>query len=134
MAHITRVLRIYLVFAVAASLTSDPAVAQSGRAYMEGMVIGHRELLGLEGATVELVGDPDDPYVRGVTMSTTTDREGRYEMREIRHGPYTLTVSLRGYTTYRIPIYLLTDSQTKLHVRLEAARQPGRRSRRRAGG
>ena len=134
MAHIFRVLRIVLACTVAASLGSEPAIAQSGRAYMEGFVIGHRELLGLEGAAVELVGDPDDSYVRGVTMSTTTDRDGRYEMREIPHGPYTLTVSLRGYATYRIPIYLLTDSQTKLHVRLEAVRQSSPRSKRRAGG
>ena len=109
------------------------AAAQSGRAFIEGYVIGDRELVGLEGATVELVGDPKAPYVRGVRMSTTTDGDGKYAMTEIRHGPYTLTVSLAGYATYRIPIYMLSDNLTKLHVQLNKVRPPTRRSKHRTG-
>jgi hypothetical protein len=92
--------------------------AQSGRAFMEGYVIGEHELVGIPGATVELTGDPDADTVRDVKLSATTDKDGKYSLTDIPHGPYTLRVSAPGYTTYEIPIYMLSDNQTRLHVRL----------------
>ena len=97
------------------------ASAQSGRAYIEGYVIGDGELHGIAGATVELVGDPSSPNVGNVKMAATTDADGKYAMTEIPHGPYTLRVTAAGYRPYEIPIYMLSDNQTKLHVRLEKA-------------
>jgi hypothetical protein len=102
------------------------AAAQSGRCLIEGFVIGGGELDSLAGATVELIGDPNTASVRAVKLSATTDAEGKYSLSEIPHGPYTLRASAPGYRTYEIPIYMLSDTKTQLHIRLEKAKDSPR--------
>jgi hypothetical protein len=97
---------------------------------MEGYVV-ESDLHGIAGATVELQGDASAPNLRGVKMTATTDTEGKYAINDIPHGPYTLRVTAPGYRPYEIPIYMLSDTQTKLHVRLtKTANQQAARERR----
>jgi hypothetical protein len=97
------------------------ASAQSGRCSMKGFVIGDGDIHTIAGATVELAGDPADGRVGKTKLTATTNEQGEYLIEDIPHGPYVLTVSAPGRTTYRIPIYMLSDVDTQLHVRLEKA-------------
>jgi hypothetical protein len=118
----------WIVFVAVVGLCAPAyASAQSGRCLIEGIVVGRGELSHIQGATVELIGDPADAHARGVRLTASTDGEGRYAIREIPYGPYTLRVSAPGYRTYRIPIYMLSDCKTQLYVRLVPARGSVRR-------
>ena len=107
---------------VVVTLTTGSAFGQSGRGWMEGFVVGESDNPGIDGATVELTGDPSAPSLRTVKLTTTSDSTGKYAIKDIPHGPYVLRVSAPGYATYRIPIYILSDTLTQLHVRLKRVR------------
>ena len=98
---------------------TGPGSAQSGRCLMKGYVVGEHDWPGLKNATVELTGDPENERLASIKMSVQTDENGEYTMREIPYGEYTLRVSAQGYRTYEIPIYMLSDTTTQLHVRLK---------------
>jgi hypothetical protein len=100
------------------------APAQSGRCVMEGYVVGESVYTGVGGATVELVGDPESPRLRSVKLSAVTDGQGKYSLKQVPHGDYTLRVSAPGYAAYQIKIYMLSDATTQLHVRLRKERPP----------
>lgn len=106
---------------------SQSASGQSGRAFIEGYVIGDAELSGISGARVDLIGDPKGSYVRGVRLQSTTDSTGKYSITEIPHGPYTLRISAPGYVAYEIPIYMLSDTKTQLHAQLKKETRAHRR-------
>ena len=102
------------------------ASAQSGRCVMEGFVVGESDYPGLAGATVELIGDPHNDSLRSVKLVAKADDQGKYSLKEIPHGDYILRVSAPGYVTYRINIYMLSDTTTQLHFKLRKAKAPGR--------
>ena len=120
-------IRRLVLCAVIGTCVPGLASAQSGRCLLEGIVVGGDEVEHIHGATVELIGDSADAHTRGVRLTTTTGGDGRYGVKEIPYGPYTLRVSAPGYRAYRIPIYMLSDCKTQLYVRLTRARAAGRR-------
>jgi hypothetical protein len=95
------------------------AAAQSGRGTMNGIVLIDTETQGIAGAVVELTGDPANPRLKGIKLVTATDNLGRYSFKAIPYGVYTFRVSLPGYRDYLIPLYIPSDAQTQIHVRLE---------------
>jgi hypothetical protein len=107
-----------LAFSVAVSTAS----AQSGRCQMTGFVVGESDYPGISGATVELIGERVDGQTTPTRLVATTDSVGKYSLEEIPHGEYTLRVTAAGYSEYEIPICMLSDTTTQLHVRLRKLR------------
>jgi hypothetical protein len=97
---------------------SSALSAQSGRSWMKGIVLGVSESQGMRGASVELLGDPDIPSLRGVSLNVVTDDTGRYLFKVVPYGNYTFKVSAPGFLPYEIKLYIASDSETQLHVRL----------------
>jgi Carboxypeptidase regulatory-like domain len=100
------------------------ARAQSGRCWMEGFVVSDSDWRGLKGATLELSGDPDDARLRSVKLTAKADDAGKYSLKAIPYGDYILRVSAPGHASYRINIYMLTDTLTQLHVKLKIQKSP----------
>jgi hypothetical protein len=100
-------------------LTATLTMAQSGRCVMEGFVVGEHDWPGISGASVVLIGDPNSPNIKDVQLTAVTEENGKYSLKEIPHGKYTLHVSAPGYEPYEIKIYMLSDTVTQLHVKLE---------------
>ena len=99
-------------------LIGQIAVAQSGRSWMNGFVLGDSDTNGLAGALVELTGDPKSPRLRSVRLSVLTDSNGKYSMKDVPYGDYIFRVSASGFTTYEIKLYIVSDALTELHVKL----------------
>lgn len=99
-------------------LIGTVAVAQSGRSWMNGIVLGESDTNGIASATVELIGDPDSPRLRSVKLTTQTDSNGKYSFKDVPYGDYTFRVSAPGFTAYQIKLYIASDALTELHVRL----------------
>jgi len=104
-------------------LVSSLVVAQSGRSWMKGFVLGDSETDGVSGATVELIGDQSSDSLRSVHIGTKTDERGEYSLTEIPYGDYTFRVSSPGFTTYEIKIHIASDMLTELHVKLRKVRE-----------
>lgn len=100
------------------SLATINASAQSGRSWMGGMVFGESDTQGLAGARVELIGDPASPRLRDKKLTTDTDKDGKYSLKEIPYGDYTLRVSADGFVAYEVKLYVASDTGTTLHVKL----------------
>jgi ketosteroid isomerase-like protein len=58
-----------------------------------------------------------------VSLKAVTDERGRYSIKNIPYGQYTLMVSAQGYLSYEAPVYILSDAETQLHVRLRMERE-----------
>ena len=116
----------YLLAAVLffAAIVSERAHGQSGKSWMNGFVLTDSDTQGVQGAKVELIGDPSWERLRDIHLSTDVDDRGRYSMQRVPYGRYTFRVSAPGYETYEIPLYIASDMQTQIHVRLERAAQP----------
>jgi hypothetical protein len=99
---------------------SNSSAAQSGRGWMKGIVLGVSESQGMRGALVELSGDPHNPTRRDVAFDTRTDEAGRYAFKNVPNGEYTFRVSAEGFVPYEITVYIPSDAETQLHVRLRA--------------
>ena len=104
------------------AVLSSVAFAQSGRCWMNGIVLDESDTNGIAGATVELIGDQDNPRLRSVHLNTKTDERGKYSFTNVPYGDYTFRVSAEGFAPYEIKIYMLSDAQTELHVKLRKAR------------
>jgi len=100
-------------------VVSSALMAQSGRSWMKGMVFGVSDSQGMSGAAVELLGDPDNPRLRAVSLKAVTDDNGRYFFKIVPYGNYAFRVSAPGFLPYEIKVYIASDSETKLHVRLK---------------
>jgi hypothetical protein len=103
---------------IVVSLATMTVPAQSGRSWMGGMVFGESDTQGLVGARVELIGDQGSPRLRDKKMTTDTDKDGKYSLREVPYGDYTFRVSAGGFVTYEIKLYVASDTGTTLHVKL----------------
>ena len=94
------------------------AAAQSGRSWMHGFVFADSDTRGLPGALVELTGDQNNERLRSVKLSTKTEQDGAYSIKDIPYGDYTLRVSSDGYEPYEIKLYIGSDMLTQIQVRL----------------
>ena len=116
-------LRVKIVIAVIliASLASV-AFAQSGRSWMNGVVVDESETNPVVGAEVQLIGDPDNARLRSVKLSAKTDEHGKYSFTNVPYGDYTFLVWAPGFVPYEVKFYLLSDSETVLHAKLRKVR------------
>lgn len=94
------------------------AVAQSGRSWMNGRVFGESDVTGIMGATVELVGEPNSAR-RSVKLTTQTDANGKYALKDIPYGEYSFRVSAPGFIAYQTKLNIASDALTELHVKLK---------------
>ena len=108
--------------AIALSILAGTVAAQSGRSWMEGFVFADSDTRGLPSATVELIGDQGNARLRSVRLSTKTEEDGKYSIKEIPYGDYTFRVSAEGYDPYEIKLYIGSDMLTQIHVRLRKKR------------
>jgi hypothetical protein len=92
--------------------------AQSGRGWMKGIVLGLSDSQGMSGAVVELTGDPDNARLRSVAFNSKTEERGQYSLQNIPYGDYTFKVSAPGFIPYEIKLYIPSDAETQVHVRL----------------
>lgn len=99
-------------------LLATATFAQSGRSWMHGFVFDESPTRGLANATVELIGKQDDERLRSVKLSTQSDKEGNYSLKDIPYGDYTFRVSAAGFVSYQVEIYVAPDMLTELHVKL----------------
>jgi hypothetical protein len=111
---IGRSVRVMIVLSLATIIVP----AQSGRSWMSGMVFDDSDTRGLVGARVELLGDPGSRRLRDTKLTTNTDKDGKYSLREVPYGDYTFRVSAGGFVTYEIKLYVASDAGTELHVKL----------------
>lgn len=102
-------------------LGSFGASGQSGRSWMNGIVFGPSETDGVQGATVELLGDPGSQRLKSVHLITLTDEQGKYAFQGVPYGTYHFRVSAAGFQTYEVEIYVASDALTELHVKLRPA-------------
>jgi len=109
-----------LVFGVQAAYAQAPGKdSRSNRSsfpagLIEGRVLddGNKPVVG---AMVSVVGR--------TTAAATTDREGKYTLRELPYGPYILSVHSRGYFKSRGRTIQLTNTRTSIpEIRLQLAR------------
>ena len=100
------------------SILAQIVAAQSGRSWMNGFVFADSDTRGLPGATVELIGDQSNARLRSVRLSTKTEQNGDYSIKDIPYGDYTFRVSADGYVPYEIKLYIGSDMLTQIHVRL----------------
>src|SRR5262245_14533565 len=93
--------------------------AQSGRSWMNGLVLDESETHGVGGALVELIGASDAPQVRGKHLQTAVGADGKYDFPRVPYGSYRFRVSAPGFKTYEIELYVASDALTALHVLLK---------------
>jgi ketosteroid isomerase-like protein len=99
-------------------LISAALPAQSGRGWLKGLVLGISDSQGMGGAVIELSGDPDNVRLRSVALAANSDYSGRYLIKAIPYGDYTLKVSMPGFIPYEAKLYIPSDAETQLHIRL----------------
>jgi ketosteroid isomerase-like protein len=92
--------------------------AQSGRGWLKGLVLGSSDSQGMGGAVIELSGDPDNARLRSVALAAKSDDSGGYVIKAIPYGDYTLRVSMPGFIPYEAKLYIPSDAETQLHIRL----------------
>jgi len=85
---------------------------------MGGFVFADSNITGLAGATVELTGDPDNARLKDVKLTTKSEENGKYSLKDIPYGEYTFRVSADGYVPYEIKLYVGSDMLTQIHVKL----------------
>ena len=103
---------------VTLSILTGIVTAQSGRSWMNGFIFADSDTKGLLGANVELIGDQNNERLRAVRLSTKTEQDGKYLIKDIPYGEYTFRVSAEGYDSYEIRLYIGSDMLTEIHVKL----------------
>lgn len=77
----------------------------------------------LKGTVIDKGDRSPIPYasiiVKGTTIGTQTDEDGRFSIQNLLPGPYTLLVSFVGYKAEQTPEYLLTVKDLQIIVELE---------------
>jgi len=101
------------------SMLSGTGTAQSGRSWMNGFVFADSDTTGLVGATVELMGDQNSDRLRSVKLTTKSEQDGKYSIKDIPYGEYTFRVTAQDYQPYQIALYVGSDMLTQIHVRLK---------------
>ena len=116
--HMKRLIAIPLLL-ICISMLSGTGIAQSGRSWMNGFVFADSDTTGLAGATVELIGDQNSARLRPVKLTTTSEQDGKYSLKDIPYGEYTFRVTAQDYQPYQINLYIGSDMLTQIHVRLK---------------
>lgn len=111
-------LPIALFLVLFVSLTGA-GTAQSGRSWMNGFIFAASDTRGLSGATVELTGDQSSDRLRSVKLTTKSEQDGNYSLKDIPYGEYTFRVTAQDYEPYHIMLYIGSDMLTQIHVRLK---------------
>lgn len=88
------------------------AGAAVGDAHIAGRVADAASPNYLQGALVR---------VQGTARETRTDREGRFELRDLAPGNYVLEVDYLGYQSQSVPVSLAAGGRESVDVRLRAA-------------
>jgi iron complex outermembrane recepter protein len=57
-------------------------------------------------------------HLDGINRSTTTDREGRFQLRNIPAGSYTIIIHRIGYVTQNQSVRIVSDGETELRLEL----------------
>ncbi|PHX71467.1 MAG: hypothetical protein CK548_06650 [Opitutia bacterium] len=102
-------LRAILIALLASTLVHAQAV---GSATISGQVSNAATKSYLQGAVVEIVG---------TALSTTTDREGRFELVRLPAGALTLSVSYTGLDEKRVPVAVAAGLRSTQDVELTSA-------------
>lgn len=110
--------RLFLV-PIVLSAVALTITAQSGRSWMNGFVFADSDTNGLPGATVELIGDQNNARLKSVRLTTKSEQDGKYSMKDIPYGDYTFRVSADGYEPYEVKLYIGSDMLTEIHVKLK---------------
>jgi len=115
-----KITRFFIPFVFVVILLADTVGArQSGRSWMNGFIFDESDTQGLKGAKVELIGDPNSPRLKSVTLTTEADDRGKYAISQIPYGEYSFRVSAEGYSSYEIKIYIASDMLTSVHAKLK---------------
>lgn len=110
--------RLFLV-PIVLSAVALTITAQSGRSWMNGFVFADSDTNGLPGATVELIGDQNNARLKSVRLTTKSEQDGKYSIKDIPYGDYTFRVSADGYEPYEVKLYIGSDMLTEIHVKLK---------------
>ena len=101
---------------VLVSLSSNGVLAQTGTTSLRGTITDSK------GASVPNAKVTITSESIGVTLSTTTDRDGAYAFQEIRPATYTLTVEASGFATLKqTQLVLLVATPRTDDIKLELA-------------
>ena len=88
--------------------------SQSGQAKISGYVTCTTcNYQGLKNATIELISIYNDKYFK-----TKTNKYGSWNIKNFKMGEYYFKVRAKGFLIYNIVLFVPSDSETKLHVRL----------------
>ena len=101
--------------------TGSPAGIQSGRGLMHGYVafedFSYNQVAeGAIQAKIELKGNTEFNHA---VYTAETDRHGSYDIPAIGMGEYTLRIAAPGHATYQADIYIPSDFECRLAVRLK---------------
>ena len=70
---------------------------------------------GLAGITVQLAATPDD----GNPLTTQTDDAGHYEFKEVKPGPYTISINQPGFAPFKKSLEVKAGESATVDARLE---------------
>ena len=70
---------------------------------------------GLAGITVQLAAKPDD----GNPLTTQTEDAGHYEFKDVKPGPYTISINQPGFTPFKKSLEVKAGEAATVDVRLE---------------
>jgi len=70
---------------------------------------------GLAGITVQLAPTPDD----GNPLTTQTDDAGHYEFKEVKPGPYTISINQPGFAPFKKSLEVKAGESATVDARLE---------------
>jgi hypothetical protein len=107
------------LFVIVFVCLSGTGTAQSGRSWMNGFIFADSDTRGLPGAAVELTGDQSSGRLRSVKLTTKSEQDGQYSLKDIPYGEYTFRVTAQDYEPYQIVLYIGSDMLTQIHVRMK---------------
>jgi hypothetical protein len=107
------------VFVIFLLLPVVTGTAQSGRSWMNGFIFADSDTRGLTEARVELTGDQNSDRLRSVKLTTKSEQDGQYSLKDIPYGEYIFRVTAQDYEPYQIALYIGSDMLTQIHVRLK---------------
>lgn len=93
-------------------LSADPAIAQNGASF----IVTGRVLDDSTSAPLQNV----DVFLANTTLGSGTDRNGRFEIKDVRRGLYELVARRIGYRSRSVRVYLTDSAKSVIELRLTA--------------
>lgn len=106
-------MKIKIFFTILCALFSHTLFAQTLNGSLKGSIVSFQDEP-LAGATLRF---------QGTKISTKTDQDGNFSLKEIPEGTYVLIVSNVGYTATRQNLIITAGKNTVLHLQLSKSRQ-----------